>query len=446
MTPEKRQSIGPVPGLAVTLAVLLTAASCSGSRSSFPEFEPFPPELETRLHAIRDGAAEVRHLDVNEETIEGQLAQATLREYYEESAEELDATDREELKAFNIAYRLMHLIGPEDDLLEMFGTDYAETILGLYLPAENRLALVTEGASDISGSDEILLAHEYVHSFQTAAFNRERLWKLVQNEEPESRTEYRSTVSCLSEGDASLAMVLYGEDVYGPDWREKTFGADGDEPEEEEEDTSIPPGMQRYFSFDYRECARFVRWLYDDGGWASVDAAYEDPPWTTEHILHPETYRAREGVRSETPASILESLDEDWEQMEVSLFGEFDVYNYLASTIEDEAVAGIAAAGWGAGWIGVYVDQEGASEAPDVLIHLQLDWDTSADYLEFLIAYGALVEVVSGGNWQDGGENGPLRWQGDGEYGSVTWNDDLLRVDIVIASDRDARESVLSRR
>ncbi len=204
--------------------------------------------------------------------------------------------------------------------------------------------------------------------------------------------------------------------------------------------------VTRLGSFNYRECYWFVSSLYDDGGWAAVDAAYASPPFTTEQILHPEKYETGEASRSAAPSSLENRLDDGWERLDVVPFGEFDVYNYLASVLEDEIWAASAAAGWGSGWMSVYSSaQDDPALDPDVLLHIRLGWDTAADFLEFSVAYGTAIGLLADGNVQLDESAGEIRWEGDGEYGLVSWNDTLNRVDVYISSSEAAREMAVTR-
>src|SRR5207248_1845820 len=42
--------------------------------------------------------------------------------------------------------------------------------------------------------------------------------------------------------------------------------------------------------FPYQEGAAFVTQLYQNGGWNTVDAAFKNPPRSTEQVLHPAHY------------------------------------------------------------------------------------------------------------------------------------------------------------
>jgi hypothetical protein len=243
-------------------------------------------------------------------------------------------------------------------------------------------------------------------------------------------------VSCLKEGDAYLSMVLYAEEVYGPDWEDLEDGTEEAAPEDE---VAIPPAIERYFALDYTECVAFASALYFTGGWKKLDEAYDEPPWTTEQVLHPEKYDAREGARSDAPDDLSDSLGDGWTLAEQAQFGEFDVYNYLLTNIGDETIASGAAAGWGAGWGGIYTfDSEEAGDA--TLVHLQLDWDTSQDFAEFLVAYGILVDRTATGGVSGNTQSGPVRWAEDGQFGYAQWHPGLSRVDIVLTTSEAARE------
>jgi len=423
-------------------SMIAISAACFGGGGDgppFPDLQPFPPDLEAQLHDIRDGVAELRGLAAEEQIDEGQISAAELVAYTDEAFAQIDDDDREELDAFAKAMRLMHLIGPDDDLLEIFAYQSSEAVLGFYNFEERTLVLVADNATALDGEDELVLAHEYVHSFQDLAFDSQRLAKLAEDEDEDAATEYGTTVSCLKEGDATLAMYHYGEAVYGPDWYGQTFGASVEAEDEAEDPT--PPGLARYFAFDYLECVRFAMAVHAQRGWQGIDGAYDEPPWTTEQILHPDKYFSRESSRTAVPASIAGSLGDGWSRLDASPFGEFDVYNYLATIIENEAVAAFAAAGWGGGWLSVYATGPEDGVDTGIVVHLRLDWDTANDLGEFLLAYGGVVERVSGGDWDGDARVGPVTWRGDVEFGYASWDERLNRIDIVFASDEAARDA-----
>ena len=438
--------VTPSPSTPTEEPATATPTPTGSPEVSFPEVTPFPPSLEERLHRIRDRVAELRALAVNDQVVEGLLSRERLGQYIDENVAKLDQEERREFEAFNIALRLVHMIGPEDDFLEAVAQFYSEGILGLYLFDEDRLVLIAEAPS-IEAEDELTLAHEYVHSFQDGSFDTKRLEKLAEEEEDDSPTEYGTTISCLQEGDATLSSFLYAEEVYGPGWVQVIFPFSGEEEAAESEEV-LPPAIERYLAFDYTECLSFVASLYREHGWEAVDNAYQNPPSTTEQILHPDKFLSGEDATSMVTVDLSRQLGRDWEKLDLSTFGEFDVYNYLLTILgeDKEGAAAGAASGWGSGWISVYgVERVASIEAQDVLVHIALEWDSRADLLDFTTVYESVVEKVSNGNWQAQGDDGPIRWQGEAEYGYVAWDEKRKQVHVIIATDEEAVDAAAAR-
>jgi hypothetical protein len=181
-----------------------------------------------------------------------------LTDYYERQAEKTREEEGDELQAWNVAYRLLHLMGPEDDLLDI-NTSFSANILGFYSPDDDKLVLVAEQGASIDAGDEGTLAHEYVHSFQDGRWDIEKLDELAQNEDDtHANTEYGATVRCLVEGDASLSEISYlaaGDPTALLGLMPSPGGESGS--------SDIPPGMA--YSTPYDQCFEFVS-LFLSGG------------------------------------------------------------------------------------------------------------------------------------------------------------------------------------
>jgi hypothetical protein len=348
---------------------------------------------------------------------EGTITQAALTDYYARVGEQTRQQESEELEALNLVYRLLHLIGPEDDLTAI-STEFSANILGFYDPSDDQLALVAEQSATIDAADEGTLAHEYVHSFQDARFDIEKLDELAENEdETNSNTEYGATVRCLVEGDASVSEIAY---MVAVDPLGSLLGLIPP-PEGATGSTEIPPGMARYYYFPYDECADFAGLLFLVGGWEGLNNAYADMPTSTEQILHFEKYMARELPASISLADISAQLGQGWKRQDDSVFGEFDVYNYLLTSLEGQSgwsdVAVEAAAGWGGGRIATYTHEDGTR----VVLHLSLQWDSPADLSEFVDAFLQVAGATAGAWWPADAGITAVRWDGAAEHGFATW-------------------------
>lgn len=433
--------------LAAVMAVTLAVAGICGSGEPeipFPESTPFPPEFAERLHSVRDQASELRRLPINRNVVEGTVPREALRTYYDDVSASLDEDERRELEVFNIAWRIMHMIGPDTDILDTALEMESEGILGFYVPDENELVLVGDTA-EFSDDDEWVIAHEYVHSFQYQLFDPKRLGKYVEKEKDDSPTEYGTTIDCVKEGDATLAGIRFAQEKFGPDYFDR-LGEDSP-PEAEETHAGDSPALERYDAFNYSECPRFVMAIQSDGGWDAVDKLYKDPPSTTEQILHPEKYRKREKATGLRPINLEDRLGDGWKRLDSSIMGEFDVYNYLATVLDDEFSAALAAEGWGVGWISTYAygtdDTDIDIKSQKVLVHIALEWDSLQDLGEFAFVYGALIGKLTSDYTVDE-EKGPLCWKGDPEYGYIGWDENSRRIDIVITNDESARDAATS--
>jgi len=423
--------------LAALPACVLLAAGCifggddNDDDVPFPSLTPFPADLATRLHEIRDRVSQIRGLPPYENVEEGTVSQETLEGHYSASFDELDEEETADLDALEVVLRLLGVIEEGDDLQQIFGEEFAGIIAGLYVPEDDSLVLISAADGNLGVQDEITLAHEYVHSFQDGVYDIEEYGKEFTDSdlEEDGFTQYTETLDCLIEGDASLADEQYAVQAFGPDWLAQVAA---ETPPDAFADIDIPEFLSRAFSFNYNECPEFVRALYAEGGWDAVDAAYIDPPDTTEQVMHADKYQGRELANTGPPVDLTQDL-EGWKLLDSSQFGEFDVYNWAATLIGDEEAARITGAGWGSGWVRAYRDEADPSRA---IVQLSLGWDTQNDLIEFLGIYdvmltamGAQVEPVSEGN---------ARWTAEGQTGVLFLDDVLERIEIRVATDADA--------
>jgi hypothetical protein len=163
--------------------------------------------------------------------------------------------------------------------------------------------------------------------------------------------------------------------------------------------------------FPYQEGLRFVRALYQRGGWAAVDRAYRDPPTSTEQLLHPERYLSdRDRPQPVAVPDVSGRLGGGWRRgVEVS-FGELDARLLLQGELA-VATAADAAEGWDGGRLRTF--QRGNRTA----LALRTVWDSSAEAAQFCGAMGGWARGRFGSATRAAGA---LRWSGDGQQTSLT--------------------------
>jgi hypothetical protein len=419
-----RPDVSRLDGLQRHQPILVLVSEPAGATWRFedgevelPPLAPFDAALETKAHGVRDQMAQARGLEPHPTIQEGTISRDALGQYYEQLAATILEETGDDAESWNVAYRLLHLIGPTDDLLEIWTGFSTEATLGFYAPAEDKLALVAEELTDFDLNDELTLAHEYVHSFQDARFDLEELSELAdEEEEARANTEYGTTVECLVEGDAVVSEIMYAEAAFGPDWYDQVPATNGDAA-----DSEYPPGIERYEYFPYVECAGFIIQLFAQGGWDAINAAYEDVPVSTEQILHPEKYASHEPPTELEMPDLSGSLGAGWGQLDDSVFGEFDVYNYLLTSLEGQtgwdSIAGGAAAGWGGGRLAVYSHDDPTR----VVLHLTIQWDEPGDLDEFVAAFLHVAGTTAGLWWPADPSISSVHWSAEAEHGFATW-------------------------
>jgi hypothetical protein len=111
----------------------------------------------------------------------------------------------------------------------------------------------------------------------------------------------------------------------------------------------------------------FIRALHGQGGWPAVRKAWDDPPRSTEQVLHPEKYMAREEPRRVSGRS----APAGGRLIQEGVLGEA-----LTRTLLGEG-SDAAAAGWGGDLYQVW-DVGGRT-----LVVWRTEWDNAADGREF---------------------------------------------------------------
>lgn len=165
---------------------------------------------------------------------------------------------------------------------------------------------------------------------------------------------------------------------------------DGDMVRRVEEARELPAFLLDTLMGAYLKGLGFV-FAVHEGGWAAVERLYREyPPQSTEHILHPDKWLAREpAVRFQWPDFARARALRDWELLDDNVLGEFQwrivFREHGLSAAEAEAVA----AGWGGDRYAVFKRRD--SDA--TLLLLRTSWDSEAEAREFAEAYRRLLTV-----------------------------------------------------
>ncbi len=272
----------------------------------------------------------------------------------------------------------MGMVEPGFDLYQLYVDLYTEQIAGFYDPATKEMYVV--GDEGFGAIERLTYAHEYVHVLQDQHYDLNNGMGM-DDETCEADPEYCTAVQALIEGDASLVQTWWflENSTQQEQLAVQEFYATYSSPVLD----SSPLYMQDMLQFPYMQGMEFVNTLYDLGGWEMVDAAYANPPVSTEQILHPDRYPLDVPADVALP-DIAALLDGTWQKIDDSMMGEYASYlllarGWMSETRQSEAAARAAVDGWSGDHYAVYLQPESGSS-----IYLQRwQWDDKSESREF---------------------------------------------------------------
>jgi hypothetical protein len=239
----------------------------------------------------------------------------------------------------------------------------------------------------------MILAHEITHALQD---QNHPLFEMG-IEAPDNWDRGLAAMAVI-EGDATLAMSEYLVE-YGSPWSILT-----DLPAmltmDQSKFNAAPPAIQQSVLFPYMGGMAFLtalsrqqQFYREDAHWRS--AILENPPISSEQVMHPEKYLA-----DEKPAVIEPLPEPEGQEVIQNVAGEFGIAMLLEPAV-GKARAGEAAAGWDG-------DRLLISQTPDLKrreLHWVTRWDNPKDAAQFAAtAADALEKRIQGLVLSQGGE------------------------------------------
>lgn len=231
-----------------------------------------------------------------------------------------------------------------------------------------------------------VIAHELVHALQDQHFDLKRFdnW-------PKGDSDAELAAHALVEGEATLVMIQYDFDQQGLQLDVARLGALADGLLEQDNDSDAktypvlagaPRVLKENLQFPYLYGAGFVAGVLKGRSWQTLDDCYTSLPASTEQIMHPDKFLARDNpVKIELP-DLVAMLGKDWKQEDADVNGEFGYQVVLAEFISKRK-ARTAAAGWGGDRYALF---ENKTTCATVLVQYAA-WDSVSDAKEFFDAY-----------------------------------------------------------
>lgn len=250
---------------------------------------------------------------------------------------------------------------------------YSEQVTGYYDAETERFVVISEDQL-LSTAEQITHAHEYAHALLDQHYDLTALVSAVPN------ADAALALQALIEGDAELVEDFYVDQRVTN--QELQAVADEYSALDMTLLDAFPIPLLNLLIFPYGAGLNFVQTLYDEGGFEQVNEAWENPPTSTEQILHPTRFLAGDEPQAVELEPLLEPLGVGWELLVEDVLGEFLLREYLAQQM-DADLAAAAAEGWGGDQYAVYWD----AEQELMLMLLRVAWDTEEDAVEFAAAY-----------------------------------------------------------
>jgi hypothetical protein len=314
---------------------------------------------------------EIRQLEVLRAVKSGAQSRAEIERMLVRNLDEQSTPA--ELHASELALKKLGLV-PADFQFRSFLIELlTEQVAGYYEPKTQEFYLADW--IDLDGQQPVM-AHELTHALQDQHFNLRRFsnW-------PKGDSDAELAAHALVEGDATLVMTFYVmRDLKRVAAMMKSMSAEGSSSEKIER---APRVIRESLLFPYKQGVDFASQVYKRGGWPLVSEAYKNLPQSSEQILHPEKYFAREApVKVDLP-ELTELLGKGWTRLDYDVNGEWSYFQILDEFLRAEKESQKASAGWGGDRFALYENRT----TRGVLLAQLTAWDSEADAAEFFDAY-----------------------------------------------------------
>ena len=189
----------------------------------------------------------------------------------------------------NLALRALGLLEPDQDVAELQLQLLGDRVLGFYDDGEKRMVVVSDAGLDVEA--RITYAHEYTHALQDAAFGIDSLQTDAVGEDDRGLAR-----TALIEGDATVTMLAWMFQHLTPqEIHEYLVRAPSSRTP-----PASRPGWSASSQFPYNEGLTWAPALAggdpSNPDFTEVDAAFTDPPDSTEQIMDLEKWDGARGA------------------------------------------------------------------------------------------------------------------------------------------------------
>ncbi len=343
-----------------------TASNCADAPAQ-ASFSPRPIGPDDPNAALLD------KIEAAVQTIRGITATKTVPRYTLDQAglcaflrESLNRDNPPELvAATQKLYQQLDLLPAGASLESLYLNLLTSQVVGFY-DQRTKAMYVISSTGDIGPAEQITYAHEFDHALQDQKFG---LGAIVGD--AKDQTDRTLARTALVEGDATLLMSLWAQQNLTP--AQLIQVASAVDPASQAALDAAPPILRETLLWPYTQGLTLALGAYQtSASFAGVDALWQNPPSTTEQLLHSDKLATREpAVPVAIPADLAARLGAGWKVAMEDTLGELEL-NILMRTGDPKAGTD-PAAGWGGDRVAL-VEGPGGTTAAVV----DTVWDTSA--------------------------------------------------------------------
>lgn len=259
-----------------------------------------------------------------------------------------------------------------------------EQIAGLYDPGGKEF-FIADWTSD--ADERMVMSHELTHALQDQHFHIE---KWTDAAKPDDDAEFAR--DAVIEGSALAAMIDYKLQDLGVNIRNAPAIDPAllmGDPESSPELAKAPKVIQDELMFPYLAGTTFTQqFLKASNGWPDFHRVFENPPVSTQQIMHPDLYL--KGVKPPKIAlpDTKGAIPSEWKKLDENDMGEFGLLEILKQFLGKERAATLAAT-WTADRYAIFENQKNMQ----TLLLFRVRLASDADAARFFGAYSEVLEL-----------------------------------------------------
>jgi hypothetical protein len=345
---------------------------------SNPEFLKAADEVLTQMSQLLD-------LPIKEPLKKSLRSKQEIRDYLIREEKE-DRTDQERyadsktLQAFGLI--------PKDFPLDSFMLDVlTDQVAGLYDPKAKEFYIADWIPAD---EQREVMSHELTHALEDQSFHIDRWIKTARpNDDAELARE------AVSEGSALAAMVDYtmrDQNVGVRDLPDVSLIIRSGAVAEMDKDPKLskaPPYIRDELLFPYLAGTGFSQqFLKAHSGWRDLHLIFQNPPVSTQQIIHPDLYLSNAKPEAVTLPDWKNLVPDDWKLLEENVLGEFGFGEVLKQFLGQER-ADMTSSAWKGDRYAIF---ESAKNKNTSLV-FRIVLDNPDDAARFFGQYSELLEL-----------------------------------------------------